>query len=475
MIDKRKQKIINNSNLLIQNGSYLKKINSYFFNSNIKYLNFLIPANSNILDLGCGDGTLLNHLQPKVGYGIDFSEEMINEGEIKYPNINFIKGDLENVLTLTNIPPIFNVILFSDILGSLNDIQTTFKNYKFYCNSDTRIIIAYHYKIWNPLIKIFEKISLKSKESEQNSFTINDIFCFLSLNDYEIIQHDYRILIPWSILGIGTFINSYIATLPFIRYLCIRRYVTARTVIKKLNLDKSISIIIPCRNEKGNIETAVNRIPKFCHNLEIIFVEGHSSDGTLDEVLRIQKKYNNIDITVTQQDGVGKGDAVRKGFDLAKGDILIILDADLTVSPEDLPKFYNVINEGKGEFINGTRMIYPMEGQAMQFLNYIANSVFSWLFSWLLNQRITDTLCGTKALLRCHYKEISKNRKYFGDFDPFGDFDLLLGAAKLNLKIIEIPIRYSARKYGSTNISRFQHGWLLLKMVIYSFRKFKAF
>jgi glycosyltransferase involved in cell wall biosynthesis len=218
----------------------------------------------------------------------------------------------------------------------------------------------------------------------------------------------------------------------------------------------------------------VQRIPNFSPDIEIIFVEGHSSDGTWDEVQRVKHAYPQKKIKAFQQSGKGKGDAMRKGYAEASGDLLMILDADLTMPPEDLPKYYNALTTGKGEFINGSRLVYPKESDAMQFLNHIANYLFARMFSFLLNQRYTDTLCGTKVLLRRDYEEIARNRAYFGDFDPFGDFDLIFGAAKLNLKTAEVPIRYAAREYGQTNISRFSHGWLLLRMVGFAFIKLKA-
>jgi glycosyltransferase involved in cell wall biosynthesis len=209
--------------------------------------------------------------------------------------------------------------------------------------------------------------------------------------------------------------------------------------------------------------------------MEILFVEGHSSDGTYEEALRVRDAYPSWDIKVMRQDGVGKADAVYKGFDAARGDVLMILDADLTVPPEQLDKFWEVLVSGRAEYVHGTRLVYPMEKEAMRFLNLLANWTFSVLFSWLLNQRLTDTLCGTKALSRENYARLKNNRSYFGDFDPFGDFDLIFGAAKLNLKPAEIPIRYQARSYGETQISRFRHGWLLLRMVAFAYRKLKAF
>jgi glycosyltransferase involved in cell wall biosynthesis len=233
--------------------------------------------------------------------------------------------------------------------------------------------------------------------------------------------------------------------------------------------------LIPCRNERGNIENAILRMPRFGSAQEILFVEGNSSDGTFEECERVRDAYGDSwDITVLKQDGKGKGDAVRKGFAAAKHDVLMILDADLTMPPEALPKYHAVIESGKAEFVNGTRLVYPMENEAMRPLNFIANRCFAYLFSYLVNTRLTDTLCGTKVLMRKDYEVIARERAYFGNFDPFGDFDLIFGAAKQNLKIIETPIHYKARTFGETQISRFRDGWLLLKMVWFAYRKLKA-
>ena len=235
-----------------------------------------------------------------------------------------------------------------------------------------------------------------------------------------------------------------------------------------------MSIIIPCRNEKGNIEAAISRLPKFPGPREIIFVEGHSTDGTWDEIQRVIQLNQDEAIRAIKQSHEGKGDAVREGFSLAKGEILIILDGDLTVPPEDLIKFYSAIADGEGEYINGSRLVYPVEKGAMQFLNQLANHLFARVFTYLLNQKFTDTLCGTKAISRNHYQLLEKNRTYFGEFDPFGDFDLIFGASKMNLKFLEIPVAYASRNYGSTQISRFRHGALLFRMVFFAYRKLKA-
>ena len=369
----------------------------------------------------------------------------------------------------------FDVIVLSDTIGSLDDCEQALNSLRSLCTEDTRIVIAYYSRLWDPILRLAEKIGLKMPQLEQNALTTGDIENLLQLSGYEVIKREWRQLIPCYLLGMGTLVNRFIAPLPVIRRACLRNYVVARVMPGPSRKPYSVTVLIPCRNERGNIEAAVRRMPRFSDDMEILFVEGYSNDETLEEIYRVIRSYPQYDIKVLVQDGIGKGDAVRKGFAHARGDVLMILDADLTISPEDLPKFYRALVDGRGEFINGSRLVYPMEEDAMRFLNFIANQVFSWLFTWLLNQRFTDTLCGTKVLFKRHYQRIVANRGYFGEFDPFGDFDLIFGASKLNLKVIEVPVRYAGRRYGSTQISRFRHGWLLLRMVWFAYYKLKAF
>jgi glycosyltransferase involved in cell wall biosynthesis len=235
----------------------------------------------------------------------------------------------------------------------------------------------------------------------------------------------------------------------------------------------TVSVVVAARNESGHIDELMARIPEMGGGTEIVFVEGNSTDDTYAAIERAIAANPAHNAKLFKQTGKGKGDAVRKGFDAATGDILMILDADITVPPEDLPRFFDAIASGRSEFVNGVRLVYPMEEDAMRFANLVGNKFFSAAFSWLLGQPIRDTLCGTKVLWRKDYERIAHNRAYFGDFDPFGDFDLLFGAARLNLRITEVPIRYRARRYGETNIQRWRHGWLLLKMVVFAARRIK--
>ncbi len=476
----RKEKVLELGEQYAKESSLWREKNHYFHQEDMKYLQFLIPQNLKILDLGCGLGDKLAYLKPSYGLGVDFSPESIKFAKERHPNLEFVVADIEdpNFFQTLKSKGQFDIVLISDVIGYLDDCQTMLSRLKAICHADTRIIVSYYNRIWDPVLKLAEIFGQKLPQSPVNNYLSTvDIDNLLKLSGFESIRRDWRQLIPKYFYGIGAFINRFVATLPGIRALCLRNYIVARPKPKVSDSKDSLpstTVVITCRNERGNVEPAIKRLPKFCENLEILFVEGHSKDGTLEEIHRVIKAYPEQNIRVVVQDGKGKGDAVRKAFDNATGDILMILDGDLTTPPEDMPKFYQAIVEGHGEFVNGTRLVYPMENEAMRTLNHIANKCFSWGFSYLLNQRFTDTLCGTKVLYRKHYRQIAANRDYFGDFDPFGDFDLIFGASKLNLKIVEIPIRYAARTYGSTQISRFVHGWLLLKMVIFAYRKLKA-
>lgn len=437
-------------------------------------MSFLVPKGKRVLDLGCSTGELLSTLKPSDGIGIDFSPAMVELARAAYPNLTFITGDVEHLEDIHEIDGKFDEIIMSDTIGSLDDCLATLHSLHRYCKPSTRIVVSYHSRLWEPLMLLHGRFTTKQRVLPQNWLSSQDIANLLHLADFDVIKREWRTLCPVRLFGIGRLINRFVATLPLIRKICLRNYVVARPRTQIAATRSAATVIVPCRNERGNIEAVITRMPAFCPDLEIIFIEGGSTDGTWEEVQRVIAAYPQSDIKAFKQTGTGKGDAVRLGFSKARGDVLMILDADLTVPPEDLPKFYDALVTGKGEFINGSRLVYPMEKQAMRLLNTFANYIFALLFTYLLNQRHTDTLCGTKALRKHDYDEIACNRAYFGDFDPFGDFDLLFGASKLNLKTAEVPIRYAARAYGATNISRFRHGWLLLRMVGFAFMKLKA-
>ena len=408
--------------LALERESWQRRASCYY-NDQRRYLRFLIPEGLRVLEIGCGLGDQLAALKPRRGLGIDLSEAMVKEATRRHPELEFLVGDGEALA----LDETFDVILLADLVGHVLDVEATLKQLRRCCTPRTRIVVAYYNFLWEPALRLLELAGMKMPQEEQNWLSPADIRNLLRLADFEVVKAERRLLMPLGIPILSSIVNRLLAYLP-----------------------------------------------SFGRHQEVIFVDGHSTDGTPDEIQRVIAQYPGKDITLLVQDGKGKGDAVRKGFTHATGDILMILDADLTMPPEDLPKFYEAITSGKGEFINGSRLVYPMEHEAMRYLNLLGNKFFSMAFSWLLGERIKDTLCGTKVLFRRDYERIVANRSYFGEFDPFGDFDLLFGASKLNLKILEVPIRYQERTYGATNIHRFTHGWLLLKMTVYGFFRLKA-
>jgi len=433
---------------------------------------YLVPPGNRVLELGCADGKLLAEVNPARGVGVDFSNEMISRARSTYPDIEFINADVHD-LSAINGP--FDVIILSDLTNDVWDVQAVFEEIHRLCTPQTRVILNVYSHLWELPLKIAMIFGWSAPKLPQNWLSREDTVNFLELTGFQAIREWQEVLLPLDIPLLSGFLNRYLVKVWPFNHLALSNFFVARTApeVETTKSPPSVSIVVAARNEAGHIEEIFRRIPDFGAEAELIFVEGHSSDNTFETIEAAIAANPGHNARLFRQPGKGKGDAVRKGFDEATGDILMILDADITVSPEDLPRFYSALVTGKGEFINGVRLVYPMEKEAMRFFNLLGNKFFSLAFSWLLGQSIKDTLCGTKVLWRRDYEKIVANRSYFGDFDPFGDFDLIFGAAKQNLRIIDLPVRYGARTYGETNISRWSHGWLLLKMVIFAARRIK--
>lgn len=448
-----------------------RKRNSYYYGWIEKIHKFIVRPGSRVLQIGCETGDLLASLKPSYGLGIDADKENIELAKKRFPNIDFRAVDPHEFRTNEK----FDYIIICNSLGYWHDIQKVFENAMSAATEETRIIVTYYNYLWETVLRLSSFLSLRRPCKYQNWLAPSDITNLLNITDYDVIRQDSYVLFPKGIWIIAPIFNYVLALLPGLRRMNLINLIIARPAPANIPENKlSISVIVPCRNEKGNIEDAVKRIPRMGRHTEIIFVDGSSADGTVEEIEKQIKLNPQRDIKLIHQgQAKGKADAVRKGFAVAGGDVLVIQDADLTAPPEDLPKFFGAICRGKGEYINGTRLVYPMEKQAMRFLNLLGNKFFSAIFTWILGQRFKDTLCGTKMISKKNYELIAANRAYFGEFDPFGDFDLIFGAVKQNLKVVEIPVNYKARTYGTTNISRFQHGWLLLKMSWIAFKKIK--
>jgi SAM-dependent methyltransferase len=449
----------------------------YFYHQRLAAVyQFLVAPGQRVLEIGCGKGDLLAALQPKLGVGLDFSGEAIAKAAQTYPDLKFIHADAHNFYSQGKlIEAEFDVIILSDLVNDLWDVQAVFEQIAQICTPRTRLILNVYSKLWETPLNLVRSMGLAKPLRSQNWLTVDDLTNLLDLTDFEVIRSWREVLLPLPVPLITAIANRYLVKLPVLNQGAMVNFVLARPSPKSHKPDSlpKVSVIIPARNEAGNIANILATTPEMGSGTELVFVEGHSTDHTYQTIKDAIANHPERQCQLLQQPGKGKGDAVRMGFAHANGDILMILDADLTVPPEDLVRFYEVLRSGKGEFINGVRLVYPMQDEAMRFLNLVANKSFCLAFSWLLGQTVKDTLCGTKVLWKEDYEQIVTNRAYFGDFDPFGDFDLLFGAAKLNLKIVDLPIRYRARTYGTTNIQRWRHGWLLLQMVLFAARRIK--
>ncbi len=432
---------------------------------------FLIPPRLKVLDIGCGSGDLLAALQPSRGVGIDFSDGMIAFARKRHPDLEFIQCDAHDL----KLDESFDAILFADSVNDFWDVQGVFEQLVQVCHPGTRLVLNYYSRLWELPLKVARSLNVAVPTLYQNWLTREDTNNLLYLSGFEVIRNWEEIIYPFGTPLLAPFFNRFLVRLGFFQHLGLTSFTLARPKPKliKTRRPPKVTVLVPARNEAGNIESIFQRVPEMGSGTELIFVEGHSSDNTYQAIQDARRAHPERDAWVMRQPGKGKGDAVRAGFERAKGDILMILDADLTVPPEDLPRFYEALVSGRGNFINGVRLVYPMEKDAMRLFNFLGNKFFSMVFSWLLGQPVKDTLCGTKVLWKKDYQAIVANRSYFGDFDPFGDFDLLFGAAKLNLKIVDLPVRYRERTYGSTNIQRWKHGLLLLRMLVFAARRLK--
>lgn len=441
-----------------------------FHDQIVRYFRYCVPEGKRVLEIGCATGDLLNALKPSRGVGVDFSPKMIEIAKTKHPHLEFHLATAEDF----DADGPFDFIIMDSLVGSLRDIEEVLHRVAALCRPETRVILSYHNTLLEPVFRLAEWLGWRRKQPLQNWLSRQQAANLMRLAGLRLIRIDDRHFFPFRVPALETILERFVGRLPFFRNFNLMSYAVARFVERPRIATPTVTVVCPCRNEAGNVMQVVERLPTLGVGTELIFVEGNSTDDTLRKCQEAIAAHAEKNIKLIQQGaGRGKGDAVRKGYAAATGDILMILDADMTVPPEDLPKFVAAISSEKGEFINGTRLVYPMEKDAMRFLNKIGNKVFSGIFTWILRQPLTDTLCGTKVMWRKDYEELAANRAYFGEFDPFGDFDLIFGAAKMGLEILEVPIRYRERTYGATNISRFRHGLLLFRMSALAARRIR--
>ncbi len=424
-----------------------------------------VVPNSSVLDLGCADGSTLRACKAAPGWGIDLDADAIAQAREASPDLHFMSTPIEELAELPAPAP--DYIVMSMLLDEVYDVQHVVRQVRRWSVPDTRVVIVTYSRLWRPFIRLAELLRIKARSAGENYVPWDEIENMIALEGFEVTKRLDGLLMPMRIPLISSFVNRWIAPLPIIRAFCLIRVTVARQVMRAGESVNSVSVVVAARNESGNIRELIMRTPMMAPEQELIFVEGNSTDDTWEVIqAAVAEMQHSTPMTLIamQQTGKGKGDAVRAGFDRATGEVLMILDADLSVPPEELPQFVRALEEDRCEFANGSRLVYPMDDKAMRFLNLLGNKFFGYLFSYLLSQSVRDTLCGTKVLRKQDYERIIANRDFFGDFDPFGDFDLLFGASRLNLKIRDLPVHYKERTYGETNISRFSHGWLLLRM-----------
>ncbi len=434
----------------------------------------IVEPGARVLEIGCGTGELLASLKPSVGVGVDIDGEAIRTATRRHPALRFKKLCGEDIQSLADT---FDYVIIANVMDDVYDMRALFDAVRTVCHDRSRVLIVHEGVFWRTTRRIAVSLWPVKKGSVRNLVPLDEVRRLADLSGLETIRSFGLALLPVYVPLLSTIANRFVAHLPLIHRVSSQHILVTRPIPDEAHpvpAIKSVSIVVPARNEAGHIKEIVQRLPMMARHQELIFVEGGSSDNTWEVIQETASSYvGPLVIKCMQQDGKGKGDAVRKGFESATGDVLMILDADISVPPEELPGFVSTLSSGRGEFINGTRLIYQMERDAMRFLNFLGNTAFAWVFTYLLSQRFRDTLCGTKVLTRADYQRLAKHRAYFGDFDPFGDFDLLFGAARLNLKIVDVPIHYKSRTYGETNISRFSHGWQLLRMCVFAAKRIK--
>lgn len=446
-------------------GSRARKRSRFFHREVNRLVSAQVAPDSRVIDAGCSDGALISACSVRQAVGIDLDTEILGSAAGELSEVTWVSRPVEEVESAPMEDP--DYVVLSMVLDEVYDAQPVLELVHEWCEPETRVVVVTYSRLWRPLLRVAEFLRLKVRKPYENYLPRQEVSNLLELSGFEITKEQDGILIPVWIPLLSRLVNRWLAPLPLLRALCLVRVTVARPMRLRLGGVDSVSIVIAARNEAGHIRELVDRIPRLAPRQEIVFVEGGSTDDTWDriqdEVARPPRR-DGESVIALRQTGKGKGDAVRAGFAAASGDVLLILDADISVPPEELPRFVEALGSDACEFANGSRLVYPMESGAMRFLNMLGNKFFGVLFTYLLGQPVRDTLCGTKVLWKTDYERIAANRARLGEFDPFGDFDLLFGASALGLRIRDIPVHYKERTYGETNISRFRHGLMLIRM-----------
>ncbi len=449
----------------------------YYYERKARLLQHLIPQGGRVLEIGMGLGQNLAALNPEYGLGIDICPELVERARARYPRDKHPNLEFKTLsaLDLDRLEGPFDQIILVNSITEVPDLQRLLAGIRTLCSPHTRVVqVTYNY-VLAPFVRLAGRFRLAPRHPVQNWLTRYDFENLFRLSGFELIKEGADMVCPFGIPVIGNLMNRYAPLFPGMPSLSMLYYTVARPVMTHGKVeDHSVTVCVPCKNEEDNIPGLVQRIPDMGKGTEIVFVDDRSSDGTADKVRVLMEAHPEKRIKLVEGPGTGKGGACRAGFDAAENDIFMILDADMTVMPEDLPAFARTLVENHGEFVNGSRLVYPLEDGAMRLANVLGNKAFALLFSWVLSQRLKDTLCGTKVIWRRDYPKLLESRRHFGSVDRWGDYDWIFGAARHNLKIVEFPIHYRERVAGVTKMSkRFKNAAIMLRMCWIAFRKVK--
>jgi ubiquinone/menaquinone biosynthesis C-methylase UbiE len=441
----------------------LKKLNAFYNDYLIRWTKALVPPRRRVLDIGCGRGDVLAAVRPTVGLGLDLSPTMVRRAAADHGHGTSGLQFIEQAVEEFQGDGTFDAALLTNTLEYAYDIGAILDRARAALRDNGRLLITTANPVWSPIFKAASKVGMRIPECDRLWVTNEDLDNLLKLHGFEVVDKRMDLVLPKPVPGLGDALNWAVSRTPVMRYLGSTQLIAARKLPEKARA-YSVSAIVPCYNEAGNVERCVREMVKLGSRTELIIVDDGSKDGTaalVNPALR-----SDIDVkVVSYSPNVGKGNAVQRGFERATGDILMILDADLTTHPEELGPLYEAMSTGRAEFVNCTRFVYPMDGQAMKFANYVGNKVFTIAVSLVMDRRVSDTLCGTKAMFRTDYEHFTMGR------DPWGDYDFLFGAAQLRLAVCELPVHYRDRLAGVSKMNSMKHAKNLVRMCLHGFRQ----
>jgi len=444
--------------------AYWQDKNKFYHQELRQLIQGMIPPGSAVLELGSGTGDLLAMLRPRHGVGLNIAQGLTDLARRKFPDLEFCTVRVDDITVPDNFAPEY--IVLTNMLDYVYDICEVLEKLFPLMQDGTLLIMTTTNPLWAPILRLASRLGQRLPDSTQNFITNKDIRSVLKLQGFDVVEEGMALPIPRRVPCLGDVVNAVLPEMPVLRYVSSMQYIVARRRGRRQPL--SCSVIIPCHNEEDNIIECVKRVPDLGSGTEIVVVDDGSTDATRQRVQELMRSDRRVRLMATDRNQ-GKAHAVRAGFAAARGDVLMILDADMAVMPEELPKFLKPLQQGTADFVNGTRLIYPMPGQAMRMANYLGNKAFCFLASWILRQRVSDTLCGTKAFLKRDYERMTHGGK-----ERWGDFDLLFGAARLKLRILEIPIHYQERRAGTSKMRVLRDGWLFLRACWHGWRMLRS-